>query len=100
MKNDLIIDKYRNEYLNKIDTYKYNTQKILRAIRFHNDNNNENYIKNENNSINNSQINLSKSNIKIRLAQKMGDINKNNERNDYIDEKLDLLFNNKDYLEN
>ena len=100
MKNDLIIDKYRNEYLNKIDTYKYNTQKILRAIRFHNDNNNENYIKNENNSINNSQINLSKSNIKIRLAQKMSDINKNNERNDYIDEKLDLLFNNKDYLEN
>ena len=36
MKNELTIDKYRNEYLNKIETYKYNSKKILRAIGYHN----------------------------------------------------------------
>ena len=38
MKRELIIDKYRNEYLNKLD--RYNTHNILSAIK-----NNKNYIK-------------------------------------------------------
>ena len=94
MKNELVIDKYRNEYLNKIDTYKYNTQKILKAMKIHKNNhfNLKNEIKNEDNS----GFNIIKDNIKIRLAQKMNDINeinKSNINNNFINDKVDLLFN-------
>ena len=61
-KKELIVDKYRNEYLNKIDTYNYNTQKILKAIKYHNFNNNcesEKKVK-----FNNNENNLNKYNIK------------------------------------
>ena len=96
-KKELIIDKYRNEYLNKIDTYKYNTQKILKAIKYHNFNDNnesEKKIK-----FNNYDNNLNKSNIKKKLAEEINDINGikvNNVSNhyiDYINDKLELLNN-------
>ena len=96
-KKELIIDKYRNEYLNKIDTYKYNTQKILKAIKYHNFNdNNESEKKVKFNDYDN---NLNKSNIKKKLAQEINDINGikvNNVSNhyiDYINDKLELLNN-------
>jgi hypothetical protein len=99
-KKELIIDKYRNEYLNKIDTYKYNTQKILKHIKYHNVNNfNKSHNKVKFNPINNSENNLNKTDIKIKLAQKINDMNAEKVNNlsnnymDYIDNKLELLFN-------
>ena len=93
-KNELIIDKYRNEYLNKIDTYKYNTQKILKAIKYHNyyTFNDE---KTDYKNINKSENNINKSSIKIKLAQKINDINsnKNNNVTNYnIDDKYESIF--------
>ena len=94
-KNELIIDKYRNEYLNKIDTYNYNTQKILKAIKYHNyyTFNDE---KKDYKNINKSDNNINKSDIKIKLTQKINDINdinKNNGSNKHINDKYELLFN-------
>ena len=95
-KNELIIDKYRNEYLNKIDTYKYNTQKILKAIKYHKYYTFNNDEKKNGKNINKSENNLNINNIKIKLAQKMNDINNkknNNEKNHYIDKKYESFFN-------
>ena len=94
MKKELIIDKYRNEYLNKIDTYKYNTQKILRAIKTHRNNNFNINTEFKNTHI--SENNISRSNIKKKLSQKISDITettKNNVSNNFFDDKLNLLFN-------
>ena len=94
MKKELIIDKYRNEYLNKIDTYKYNTQKILRAIKTHRNNNFN--INKEFKNTHISENNISRSNIKKKLSQKISDITettKNNVSNNFFDDKLNLLFN-------
>ena len=93
-KNELIIDKYRNEYLNKIDTYNYNTQKILKAIKYHNyyTFNDE---KTDYKNINKSENNINKSSIKIKLAKKINDINgnKNNNVTNYnIDDKYESIF--------
>ena len=62
MKNELTIDKYRNEYLNKIETYKYNSKKILNTIRYHN-----------NFSINDEDT---YDNVKIRLKKRRNNFNK------------------------
>jgi hypothetical protein len=62
MKNELTIDKYRNEYLNKIETYKYNSKKILKTIRYHN-----------NFSINDEDT---YDNVKIRLKKRRNNFNK------------------------
>ena len=79
MKKELIIDKYRNEYLNKMDTYKYNTQKILKAIKYHRE-----HMMNNLHTVNsakkternfNSEKFQSKKDIKIKLELKMNDMN-------------------------
>ena len=93
MKNELIIDKYRNQYLKKFDNYKYNTQKILKVIKHYN--------KSKNKIIENYENNLNRSNIKIILTQKINDIKENDKENDsnnYIDDKFNL-YNDKDYFD-
>ena len=92
MKNELIIDKYRNKYLKKFDNYKYNTQKILKVIKKQN--------KSEIKNIENSENNINRSNIKIILTQKINYIKENDKENDnnYIDDKFDF-FNDKDYFD-
>ena len=73
MKKELIYDKFRNEYLKKIDTYRYNSQKILKTVRNsynsnnNNDNNNNNklIIKNDINSENKKN----KNNVKLKLIE-------------------------------
>ena len=55
MKNELTIDKYRNEYLNKIETYKYNSKKILKTIGYHN-----NFSINDEETYDNVKIRLKK----------------------------------------
>ena len=55
MKNELTIDKYRNEYLNKIETYKYNSKKILKTIGYHN-----NFSINDEETYDNMNIRLKK----------------------------------------
>ena len=76
MKNQLIIDKYKNEYLKKMDTYKYNTQKILKAIKIHNYNNYNNNNDNRNNNIdikkNESENN--KNNMENGLSEEINNI--------------------------
>ena len=54
-KNEFIIDKFRNEYLKKFDNYKFNKQKILKVIK--------NCKKSEIEKIENSKINIDRSNI-------------------------------------
>ena len=76
MKNQLIIDKYKNEYLKKMDTYKYNTQKILKAIKIHNYNNynNNNANKNNNIDIKNNEYENNKNNAQNELNEEINNI--------------------------
>ena len=98
MKNQLIIDKYKNEYLKKIDTYKYNTQKILRAIKFRNYYSFNNSDNNKNNTNNvNYELYGNKNHIKLKLAEKINETdiyhNNNNNNNDNDNNNNDF-FNN------
>jgi hypothetical protein len=97
MKNQLIIDKYKNEYLKKLDTYKYNTQKILKAIKFRNyySFNNNDINKNYTTNNGNYELDNNKSNIKMKLAEKINETNiyqdNNNNDNDnynYLNDDL------------
>ena len=103
MKKELILDKYRIEYLSKIDTYNYNPQKIIKAFGYHNnstinnDNNKEIELKNGNNNIG-SDNTLNKNNIKNKLKENLNDkniskIHKANDIKNNSIEKLDLNLN-------
>ena len=83
MKNEFIIDKYRNEYLKRFDNYKFNKQNILKVIK--------NCKKNE---MENSEININKSDIKkYENNDNKKEYNKNNESNSTnVDDKFNYYF--------
>ena len=96
MKNELIIDKYRYEYLKIFDNYKYNKQKILKVIKKCN--------KSEIKNMETSGINISKINSRLISTQKNDNIKKNdksnnNDINNYDDDKFHFIFSDKDYFE-
>ena len=96
MKNELIIDKYRNEYLKRFDDYKYNKRKILKVIKKCN--------KSEIKNMETSGIIISKIKSKLVSAQKNDNIKENdksnnNDINNYDDDKFNFIFNDKDYFE-
>ena len=102
MKYELTMDKYRNEYLNKIETYKYNSKKILKTIRYHNnfsindeetyDNVNIRLNKDRNNFNKTYGNNFDKNSIKRKLIKNLN--NKWSNGNNYLSEfKLDLNCN-------
>ena len=76
MKNELIIDKYRNEYLKRFDNYKYNKRNIFRVIN--------NCKKSEIKDIENSENTIDKSSIKIKLNQKIEEMEENKKNSDNI----------------
>ena len=99
MKNELTIDKYRNEYLNKIDTYNYNSKKIMKTIGYYNNfnindediNNNVNIrLKKRRNNFNKTYINnFDKNSIKRKLIKNLNN-NISNSNNYHSEFKLDL----------
>jgi hypothetical protein len=94
--------KYRNEYLNKIEMYKYNAKKILRAIGYHNNlsiNDEDTYdnvnikLKKERNNFNKTYENrYDKNSVKRKIIKNLNNnINKaNNYNSEFI---LDLNCN-------
>ena len=87
-KNEFIIDKFRNEYLKRFDNYKFNKQKIITVI--------ENCKKSEIKNIENSEINIDKSNTKnirsnddIKRNDKINDIDNSSSNKD---DKFNFIF--------
>ena len=82
-KNEFIIDKFRNEYLKRFDNYKFNNQKILKVIK----NCNQRELKN----IENSEINIDKSNIKKVYNDDAKENDKNNDTDSSSDNVKDAF---------
>lgn len=90
-KNELIIDKYRYEYLKIFDNYKYNKEKFLKVIK-----------KCKKTEIKNMEI--SENNIDNNInSQKNNGINENdkinNNINNHDDDKFNFILSDKEYFE-
>ena len=104
MKNELIIDKYRNEYLKRFDDYKYNKRKILKVIKKCNKSEIKNMENIENTENNIDRSNIDRNNIKNILIQKYDNIKENDKNNDndsnnYFNDEFNFSFNEKEILE-